>query len=82
VADPPDTEPSRGALREMRALLGVLRGEGNGTAPVPPAAGLVPAPGLEDLRALAARTAEAGVRLDVDVGGERRRLPAGLDLAA
>jgi len=86
---------SRGALREMRALLGVLRAEGSASGPGPasdgngggprPAqqgAGLVPAPGLADLEGLVARTAEAGVRVDLDVRGERPPLPAGLDLAA
>jgi signal transduction histidine kinase len=42
----------------------------------------VPAPGLGDLDRLVARTAEAGVRVDLDVRGERPSLPAGLDLAA
>lgn len=84
---------SRGALREMRALLGVLRNEetaaepgaaGNGDAGRlrPEGAGLVPAPGLADLDRLVERTAEAGVRVDVDVRGERPPLSAGLDLAA
>jgi signal transduction histidine kinase/CheY-like chemotaxis protein len=80
---------SRGALREMRALLGVLRADPAGAAsdrnegaPGPEGAGLVPAPGLADLDGLVARTAEAGVRVDLDVRGERPPLPAGLDLAA
>jgi signal transduction histidine kinase len=83
---------SRGALREMRALLGVLRSDapaagsgpaGDGGGPASPGrAGLVPAPGLGDLDRLVARTAEAGVRVDLDVRGERPSLPAGLDLAA
>ena len=77
---------SRSALREMRALLGVLRNEE--TAAEPGAAGhrdvgrLVPAPGLADLDRLVDQTAEAGVRVDVDVRGEHPPLPAGLDLAA
>lgn len=75
-------ETSRGALREMRALLGVLRAEENGAEPAQPGARLVPAPGLADLYSLAERTAEAGVRVDLDVRGERRQLSAGLDLAA
>jgi signal transduction histidine kinase len=123
-------EISRGALREMRALLGVLRAEedsaegraaaGNGVAdhgdvehgheelgvawngaaadaaariavtengagPGRRPAGdadLVPAPGLADLGRLAERTAEAGLRVDLDIAGERPALPAGLDLAA
>ena len=69
-------ETSRGALHEMRALLGVLRDEGTSGA------GLVPAPGLTDLKTLADRTAEAGVRVDLDIHGDRPPLPAGLDLAA
>jgi signal transduction histidine kinase len=75
-------ETSRGALREMRALLNLLRAEGNGTAPGQREADMVPVPGLADLGTLAARTGEAGVQVDVDVRGERRGLPAGLDLAA
>ena len=67
-------DTSRGALREMRALLGVLRAEGD--------EGLVPAPGLADLKGLVDRTAEAGVRVELDVRGDRPRLSAGLDLAA
>jgi signal transduction histidine kinase len=67
-------ETSRGALREMRALLGVLRAEGDEA--------LVPAPGLADLKGLVDRTAEAGVRVELDVHGDRPRLSAGLDLAA
>jgi len=67
-------ETSRGALREMRALLGVLRAEGDEA--------LVPAPGLADLKSLVDRTAEAGVQVCLDVLGDRPRLSAGLDLAA
>jgi signal transduction histidine kinase len=74
-------ETSRGALREMRALLNLLRAEGSGTIPDQREAALVPVPGLADLGTLAARTAEAGVEVDVVVRGERRVLPAGLDLA-
>ena len=50
-------ETSRGALREMRALLGVLRNEE--TPGAGPGAGLIPAPGLADLKTLADRTADA-----------------------
>jgi len=83
-------ETSRGALREMRALLGVLRASDSPAGPREAGlglaglgrAGLGPAPGLDDLGALAARTAEAGVKIEMDVRGEPRRLPAGLDLAA
>ena len=51
----------------MRALLNLLRAEGNGTAPGRREADLVPVPGQVDLDTSAARTAEAGVRVDLDV---------------
>lgn len=63
---------SRGALREMRALLGVLRNSG----------GLAPAPGLADLGDVVGRAAEAGVRVELMVRGRAVELPAGLELAA
>ncbi|MEZ0065737.1 signal transduction histidine kinase [Streptacidiphilus sp. MAP12-20] len=69
-------ETSRGALREMRALLGVLRDAESG-APAPDA----PTPALSDLEALLARTAEAGVRVELEVTGDRPPLSAGLELA-
>jgi signal transduction histidine kinase len=75
-------ETSRDGLHELRALLGVLRAPGNGTSARRQQAGLLPAPGLADLGRLAERTAEAGVRVDIDVRGDQARLPAGLDLAA
>jgi signal transduction histidine kinase len=74
-------QTSRGALREMRALLGVLRADGDGTRHLL-GDGLVPAPGLANLNGLAERTAEAGVRVELAVRGSRLPLPAGLDLAA
>jgi signal transduction histidine kinase len=73
---------SRGALREMRGLLVVLRAEGNDAGPRRQAGALVPAPGLADLGSLVERAAGAGVRVDLDVRGERPQLSAGLDLAA
>jgi signal transduction histidine kinase len=83
-------EISRGALREMRALLGVLRVEpesdvADSTAADSTAAGstvLEPAPGLADLDELAARISAAGVQVRVDVCGARTALLPGLDLAA
>jgi signal transduction histidine kinase len=69
-------EISRGALREMRALLGVLRVEGD-VAP-----DLEPAHGLTDLPALADRVTAAGIKVTLDVRGEPRALLPGLDLAA
>ena len=79
-------QTSRSALDEIRALLGVLRdgetGSRNGAGPGPGDAALVPAPGLADLDSLAERAGAAGVLVDLNVRGERPRLPAGLDLAA
>jgi signal transduction histidine kinase len=51
-------------------------GGGGGTAP------LFPAPGLADLDRLVARTASAGVRVDVTRCGAPRDLPASIDLSA
>jgi signal transduction histidine kinase len=67
-------ETSRGALREMRALLGVLRDDGKEDP--------APAPGLAELGTLVRRAAAAGVRVELDVTGEPPALSAGLELAA
>ncbi len=67
---------SRGALREMRALLGVLRVEDEAVPELEPAHGLV------DLSALADGVAAAGIAVNLDVRGEPRTLLPGLDLAA
>ncbi|HVF05578.1 MAG TPA: sensor histidine kinase [Frankiaceae bacterium] len=66
---------SRDALDEMRRLLGVLRDEDGGS-------GRAPAPDLAGLDELIARTVASGVPVSVRVEGERRPLPAGLELAA
>jgi signal transduction histidine kinase len=79
-------QTSRGALHEMRALLGVLRdgetGAKNGDTPGSGGAALTPAPGLADLDRLAERAGEAGVLVELSVPEVRPQLPAGLDLAA
>jgi signal transduction histidine kinase len=49
-----------------------------GTAAAP----LAPAPGLADLGRLVARIGNAGVRVRLEVSGERSELPQGIDLAA
>ncbi|HET9968424.1 MAG TPA: sensor histidine kinase [Streptosporangiaceae bacterium] len=46
------------------------------------AAPLLPAPGLADLDRLVARTASAGVQVDVNRRGTPRELPASIDLSA
>jgi signal transduction histidine kinase len=68
-------EASAEALREVRSVLGVLRGDGE----EPPRA---PTVGLARLDELVSRATAAGVAVSLDVHGERRPLPASLDLAA
>ncbi len=66
----------REALAEMRRLLGVLHrddDEHDARAPQPTMAGV---------GALVERAREAGLPVELQVEGERRSLPAGLDLAA
>ena len=66
---------ARTALVEMRRLLEMLRGDDEG-------AGFAPQPGLEQLDVLVREIREAGLAVDVRVEGERRALPAGVDLSA
>jgi signal transduction histidine kinase len=66
---------SRELLREMRSTLGVLRG-------VDEAPPLLPAARLDRLDELVADSAAAGLPVEVQVHGEPRPLPAGVDLAA
>jgi len=65
----------------------VSAGTGSGTQPGghrlgSDAAPLAPAPGLADLDRLVARIAQAGVTVSLRVEGNRRDLPAGINLAA
>jgi signal transduction histidine kinase len=69
-------DASKEALGELRSVLDILRREGD-------AAPLVPAPRLAaDLDGLVARAASAGVSVRVDVTGDERPLPPGVDRAA
>jgi signal transduction histidine kinase len=67
---------SRAALREMRALLGVLREETPETAEE-----FLATPGLADLALLAERTGRAGLRVELRFKGEPWELPTAMDLA-
>ncbi|MGW6704922.1 sensor histidine kinase [Streptomyces sp. NPDC054956] len=67
---------SRETLAGLRRMLGALRQGEQESAP------LDPSPGLAALDQLVARTAAAGVRVDVSRRGDRRDLPADVDLAA
>jgi signal transduction histidine kinase len=68
-------DASADALREVRSVLAVLRGTGE-QAPRTPTAG------LDGLDNLVSRTTGAGVGVTLEVHGERRPLPASIDLAA
>jgi signal transduction histidine kinase len=65
----------REAMTEMRRLLGVLREEGD-------APDLLPQPTVKDLHALLEPCVEAGLAVTVEVEGEARDLPPGVDLSA
>ena len=65
----------RDALKEMRHLLGVLHAGED-------LAELAPQPTLGGLHALAERSRAAGLPVELQIEGERRELPSGLDLAA
>jgi signal transduction histidine kinase len=67
----------RQALGEMRRLLGVLRSGDDRAAP-----SLSPLPGLEQLPALVEQVRQAGLEARLEVEGEPRPLPPGMDLSA
>jgi signal transduction histidine kinase len=67
---------SRDALSEMHHLVGVLEGG------VADEAGRSPQPGLGDLAALLADVRGAGLPVELMIEGDRRDLPAGLELSA
>jgi signal transduction histidine kinase len=68
-------QASKDTLRELRATLGMLRG-------VDEEVPRRPTPGLADLPELARQAGTTGLRVTVEVEGERRPLPAPVDLAA
>jgi signal transduction histidine kinase len=70
---------SRESLAGLRRMLGAFRQAGPGQGLEAP---LDPVPGLADVDRLAAATTAAGVRVDVRWRGERRPLPADIELAA
>jgi signal transduction histidine kinase len=64
----------RSALTEMRRLVGMLRTDGSDS--------LSPQPGLDDVPALVTQVSEAGLPVELHIEGERRELPAGIELSA
>jgi signal transduction histidine kinase len=67
-------QTGRSALTEMRRLLGMLRGDANEP--------LTPQPGLTDVPVLVSQLREAGLSVELQVEGERRELPVGIELSA
>jgi signal transduction histidine kinase len=67
-------QTARTALAEMRHSLGVLRDEGG--------APLEPQPGLGELDILLEQAREGGLEVELEVQGEPRTLPRGVDLSA
>jgi signal transduction histidine kinase len=64
----------RAALVEMRRVLGVLRKEGEGAV-------RTPQPGTQTLELLVNRAQEAGLDVRVAIEGQKRTLPAGVDVS-
>jgi signal transduction histidine kinase len=64
----------RGALTEMRRLVGVLRSDDSDP--------LAPQPRLDDLPVLVLQVRAAGLPVELNIEGERRELPAGIELSA
>ena len=64
----------RGALTEMRRLVGMLRTDSSDP--------LAPQPTLADLPTLMTQVREAGLPVEYSVDGERRNLPVGIELSA
>ncbi len=63
----------RDALTEMRRLVGMLRSDAHDP--------LSPQPGLRDLPTLVTQVREAGLAVRLEIDGERRELPVGLELS-
>jgi signal transduction histidine kinase len=68
-------QASKEALQELRATLGLLR-QVDGPEP------RSPMPGLAQIESVMASTSAAGIDVQLDVSGEPRALPTGVDLAA
>lgn len=75
---------SRSALREMRELLGVLRGIGDGETATGTDRNLQrpPAPGLADLTSLVDNARLGGIALTLETEGELTDVPAAVQLCA
>jgi signal transduction histidine kinase len=67
-------QSGRGALTEMRRLLGMLRGDAHEP--------LTPQPSLDDVPTLVGQLREAGLPVQLHIDGEQRELPVGIELSA
>jgi signal transduction histidine kinase len=68
-------ETARQALAEMRRMLGLLRTDDDDLA-------LTPQPGIDQVAPLVEQVRETGLDVELEVQGNRRPLPPGVDLAA
>jgi signal transduction histidine kinase len=68
-------QTGRAALKEMRRMVGML-GQGEDELL------LTPQPSMDELDELIERAREAGLEVDLEVEGERKRLESGVDLSA
>ena len=68
-------ETGRAALTDMRRLLGILR-------EADPVDAFSPQPGIANLDLLLSKVREAGLEVDMQVVGDARPLPPGVDLSA
>jgi signal transduction histidine kinase len=68
-------QTGRAALKEMRRMVGML-GQGEDELL------LTPQPSMDELDSLIERAREAGLEVDLEIEGERKRLESGVDLSA
>jgi signal transduction histidine kinase len=68
-------QTARQALADMRRMLGLLRADDDGLA-------LAPQPGIGDVEHLVDQVRGTGLDIELEVDGDRRPLPPGVDLAA
>ncbi|WP_190816805.1 sensor histidine kinase [Saccharopolyspora pogona] len=66
----------RGALNELRQMIGVLRSDATDQTPEPPQ------PTLQDVEALVSASSKAGLAAELRIEGERRQLPDHIERAA
>ncbi len=69
-------ETGRQALNSLRRAVGVLRADADAQPE------LEPQPGLDQLEVLVDEVRRAGMRVELQVAGQRRRLPQGVELSA